>query len=295
MTFIEKVGAQGMIFDGALGTMLIREGLGGGKASEFWILEKPEIVQAIHKSYFDAGADIVTTNTFGASVIKLQKSGLAGHAERINVLAVQTARAAGSKGKFVAGDIGPLGDLLEPSGTISVESAVDAFSEQAEALSGAGADVIIVETMFDLDEALAAIKGIQSVCSLPILATLTFQRIPSGGFATMMGNRVEVGMKTLRDAGAFAVGANCSIGSDAMVDLAREIRNFVDIPVIIQPNAGIPEIKGLETVYPESVEYFLKNIRIIKSEGIEIVGGCCGTTPEYIRIIAETIFNKNPH
>ncbi len=142
--------------------------------------------------------------------------------------------------------------------------------------------MIIVETMFDLNEALAAIKGIQSVCSLPILATLTFQRIPSG-FATMMGNRVEVGMKTLRDAGAFAVGANCSIGSDAMVDLAREIRDLVDIPVIIQPNAGIPEIKGLETVYPESVEYFLKNIRIIKSEGIEIVGGCCGTTPEYIR------------
>jgi 5-methyltetrahydrofolate--homocysteine methyltransferase len=170
-----------------------------------------------------------------------------------------------------------------------VELAVDAFSEQAEALSRACADVIIVETMFDLDEALAAIKGIQSVTSLPILATLTFQRLPSGGFATMMGNRVEVGMKTLRDAGAFAVGANCSIGSDAMVDLAREIRDLVDIPVIIQPNAGIPEIKGLEAVYPESVEYFLKNICIIKSEGIEIVGGCCGTTPEYIRIIAETI------
>jgi len=289
MTFIEKVQTQGLIFDGALGTMLIQEGLGGGKASEFWILEKPEIVQAIHKAYFEAGADIVTTNTFGASAIKLRKSGLGSHAERINTLAVETARAAGSEGKFVAGDIGPLGDLLEPSGTISVEMAVDAFSEQAEALSRAGADVIIVETMFDLDEALAAIKGIQSVTSLPILATLTFQQLPSGGFATMMGNRVEVGMKTLRDAGAFAVGANCSIGSDAMVNLAREIRDLVDIPVIIQPNAGIPEIKGLETVYPESVEFFLKNIRIIKSEGIEIVGGCCGTTPEYIRTIAETI------
>ena len=288
MTFIEKVQAQGLIFDGALGTMLIQEGLGGGKASEFWVLEKPGIVQAIHKAYFEAGADIVTTNTFGASAIKLQKTGLGSHTERINMLAVQTARAAGSEGKYVAGDIGPLGDLLEPSGTITIEKAVDTFSEQAEALSRAGADVIIVETMFDLDEALAAIKGIQSVCSLPVIATLTFQRIPTG-FATMMGNRVEVGMKTLRDAGAFAVGANCSIGSDAMVDLAREIRNWVDIPVIIQPNAGIPEIKGLETVYPESVEYFLKNIRIIKSEGIEIVGGCCGTTPEYIRAIAETI------
>ena len=288
MTLIEKIQNQGLIFDGALGTMLIQQGLGGGKASEFWILEKPEIVQAIHKAYFDAGADIVTTNTFGASAIKLQKSGLGGHAERINTLAAQFARAAGSDGKFVAGDIGPLGDLLAPSGTISVEMAVEAFAAQADALSNAGADAIIVETMYDLNEALAAIKGIQSVCSLPIIATLTFQRIPSG-FATMMGDRVEVGMKSLRDAGAFAVGANCSIGSDAMVDLAREIRDFVDIPVIIQPNAGIPEIKGLETVYPESADYFLKNIRIIKSEGIEIVGGCCGTTPEYIRIIAESI------
>lgn len=285
MTFIEKVQAKGLIFDGALGTMLIREGLGGGKASEFWNLEKPEIVQAIHKAYFDAGADIVTTNTFGASAVKLLKSGLGGHTERINALGVQNARAAGSEGKYVAGDIGPLGDLLEPSGTISVDMAVEAFAEQAQALSGAGADILIVETMFDLDEALAAVKGIQSVCNLPVIATLTFQRIPSG-FATMMGNRVEVGMKSLRDAGAFAVGANCSIGSDAMVDLARQIRNFVDIPVIIQPNAGIPEIRGLETVYPESVEVFMKNIRIIKSEGIEIVGGCCGTTPEFIRTIA---------
>jgi 5-methyltetrahydrofolate--homocysteine methyltransferase len=292
MTFTEKVLTQGLFFDGALGTMLIQEGLGGGKASEFWILEKPGIVQAIHKAYFDAGAHIATTNTFGASSIKLKKSGLAARAERINTLAVQTARAAGTDGKYVAGDIGPLGDLLEPSGTISLEMAVDAFSAQAEALSRAGADAILVETMFDLNEALAAIKAIHSVCSLPILATLTFQRIPSGEFATMMGNRVEVGMKSLRDAGAFAVGANCSIGSDAMVDLAREIRDLVDIPVIIQPNAGIPEIKGLETVYPESVDFFLKNIRIIKSEGIEIVGGCCGTTPEYIRDIAETIIMR---
>jgi 5-methyltetrahydrofolate--homocysteine methyltransferase len=289
MTFIEKVQAQGLIFDGALKNMLIQESIDGGKTQEFWVLEKPEIIQSIHKAYFDAGADIVTTNTFGASTIKLQKSGLGSHAERINTLAVQIARAAGYEGKFVAGNIGPLRDLPESSGAISVDKAVDAFSEQAEALSRAGADVILVETMFDLNESLAAIKGIQSACSLPILATLTFQRTPSGEFATRMGNRVEVGMKTLRDAGAFAVGANCAIGSDAMVDLAREIRDLVDIPIIIQPDAGIPEIKGLETVYPESVEFFLKNIRIIKSEGIEIVGGCCGTTPEYIRIIAETI------
>jgi 5-methyltetrahydrofolate--homocysteine methyltransferase len=289
MTFIEKVQTQGLIFDGALGTMLTQEALGGEKTSEFWVLEKPGIVQAIHNAYFEAGADIVTSNTFGASAIKLRKSRLGSHAGRINTLAVQIARAVGSAGKFVAGDIGPLRDPVAPSGTIPSDKAVDAFSEQAEALSRAGADVILIETMFDLNEALAAIKGIQSVTSLPILATLAFHRTPSGGFATRMGNRVEVGMKTLRDAGAFAVGANCAVGCGAMVDLAREIRNLVDIPVIVQPDAGTPEIKGLGIVHPESAENFLKNIRIIKSEGIEIVGGCCGTTPEHIRIIAETL------
>ncbi len=291
MTFIDKVKNRGMIFDGAMGTMLIREGLGGGKASEFWTLEKPEIVQAIHRAYFDAGADIVTTNTFGGTTLKLKKTGLEKHADTINTLSAQLARAAATNGKFVAGDIGPLGELLEPSGTIPVEMAVETFAAQAEALASAGVDAIIIETMFDLEEALAAIKGIQSVSSLPILATLTFQRIPNG-FATMMGNRVEISMKSLRDAGAFAVGANCSIGSDAMVDLAREIRGWVDIPVIIQPNAGIPEIRGLETVYPESVDYFSRNIRIIQSEGIEIVGGCCGTDPDYIRAITQ-YFHRN--
>lgn len=288
MTIEEKIKSQGLLFDGAMGTMLIRKGLTGGRASEFWILENPDAVRSIHKDYYEAGADIVTTNTFGASVIKLKKTGLDGHAEEICKEAVQLARSAGTEGKFVAGDIGPLGELLEPNGTLPAGKAADAFAFQADALSRAGADVIIIETMFDLDEALAAVKGVQSVTSLPIIATLTFQRIPNG-FATMMGNRVEAGMKSLRDAGAFAVGANCSIGSDAMVDLAREIRAAVDIPVIIQPNAGIPEIRGLETVYPETMEYFSNNIRLIRSEGIEIVGGCCGTTPEYIHMIAESM------
>ena len=289
MDIIEKAKKDGLVFDGAMGTMLIREGLIGGKASELWILEKPEVVAKVHKSYFDAGSDVVTTNTFGGSPIKLSKVGLGDNVEEINITAVKLVKESAGEGKYVAGDIGPMGEMLKPFGTIfSFEEAVDCFAEQAEYLSKAGADLFIIESMFDINESLAAIKGAQSVSSLPIFATLTFEQNPTG-FATLMGNKVEDSMKTLIDAGAEAVGANCSIGSDTMIVLAREIRESIDSPVIIQPNAGIPETKGTEVVYPEDEEFFSDNISSIKKLGVEIVGGCCGTTPEYIRGIVSKI------
>lgn len=288
MDIIEKAKKDGLVFDGAMGTMLIREGLTGGKASELWILEKPEVVAKVHKSYFDAGSDVVISNTFGGSPIKLSKVGLGNNVEEINITAVKLVKESAGEGKYVAGDIGPMGEMLTPLGPVSFEEAADCFAEQAEYLSKAGADLFIIETMFDINESLAAIKGAQSVSSLPIFATLTFEQNPTG-FATLMGNKVEDSMKTLIDAGAEAVGANCSIGSDIMIALAREIRESIDSPVIIQPNAGIPETNGTEIVHPEDEEYFSDNISSIKKLGVEIVGGCCGTTPEYIRRIVEKI------
>ncbi len=288
MDIIEKAIKDGLLFDGAMGTMLIREGLKGGKASELWILEKPDVVRNIHKSYFEAGSNVVTTNTFGGSPIKLSKVGLGKEVEEINKIAVQLAKEAAGDNKFVAGDIGPTGEMLKPFGTISSEEAVDCFAEQAEYLYKAGADLFIIETMFDIKESLAAINGVQSVSSLPIFATLTFEQKPTG-FVTLMGNRVEDSMKRLVDAGAEAVGANCSIGSDKMVLLAGEIRDCIDSPVIIQPNAGIPEVKGLSIIYPEDEDFFSDNILSIKKIGVEIVGGCCGTTPEYIQRIVSKI------
>lgn len=288
MNLLEACKNNGLIFDGAMGSMLIRSGLTGGKASESWNIEKSEVVQSIHQAYFDAGSDVVTANTFGASALKLKKTGLHDRCAEINRVGINLARQAAGQKKWVAGDMGPSGELLYPSGTLTIEAAIDNFSEQATYLTGAGADIVIVETMYDLEEALAAVKGIQRVSSLPIFVTLTFQQT-SFGFATMMGNWLVKSMKILQDAGASAVGANCSLGSDVMIDLARQIREAVHIPVIIQPNAGIPEIRGMETVYPETPEQFAENIVKIKAEGIEIVGGCCGTTPEYIARICKRI------
>jgi methionine synthase I (cobalamin-dependent) len=288
MNILERAQTKGLILDGAMGTMLIRSGLEGGKVSEFWNLEKPEIVQAIHKSYFDAGSDVVMTNTFGGSSLKLKKTGLHKHTEEINRTAVQLAKEVAGKEKYVAGDIGPIGEMLQPSGTLSFEAAVECFMEQAEYLSKAGADLFIIETMFDLNESLAAIRAAQSVSSLPIFATLTFQEVPKG-FVTLMGNRVEDGMKSLLDTGAVVVGANCTLGSGPMVNLAKEIRGCVDSPVMILPNAGMPEIKGSETFHPEDKDFFSDNMLEIKRLGVEVIGGCCGSTPGYIQSIVEKI------
>ncbi|MBU4446881.1 homocysteine S-methyltransferase family protein [bacterium] len=284
MTILDHIHTKGLLLDGAMGTMLMRKGIKRGTIPELMNLEKPDIILDIHHAYLDAGSDMITTNTFGGSRIKLKKAGLENETENINRSAATIARQAVSQDQFVAGDIGPPGDMLQPFGLISSDEARQNFSEQAYFLADAGVDVFIVETMFDVNESLAAIRGIQSVSDLPIFATLTFENT-SNGFNTIMGNPVSDSMKILVDAGATAVGANCSIGSDNMVKLAVEIRNCVKTPVIIQPNAGIPEMKESQLHYPESPAYYARNIKAIKDIGVEIVGGCCGTTPEYISAI----------
>jgi len=202
---------------------------------------------------------------------------------------VGIARKACGKGQYVAGDLGSLGGMLQPQGTISFEDAVDCFSYQAGFLEAEGVDVFIIETFFDINVALAAIKAIKRVSSKPIFCTLTFKKMKKG-FFTIFGNNPKDSMRTLAGAGVAAVGANCSIGSDTMVALAAEIRKSVDIPIIIQPNAGMPEkIKDNRIFYPENEDFFAENIKKIKEVGVEIVGGCCGTTPAYIRRIKEVI------
>ncbi|MCF8069006.1 MAG: homocysteine S-methyltransferase family protein [Desulfobacterales bacterium] len=289
MDILEKVKKDGLLFDGGMGSMLIKAGLTGGKASEIWNLEKPDVIKDIHQAYYDAGADVATTNTFGASSVKLERMGVTEDIGALNRAAVKIARKAAGEGKYVAGDIGPLGEMLQPSGTISVEQAIDSFTEQAGYLEETGVDLFIVETIFDINEALAAIKGIQSVSQKPIFCTLTFQQMENG-FFTIMGNNPADSMKQLADAGASAVGANCSIASNTMIDLARELKACIDIPVITQPNAGMPETgEGDIVSYPENEDFFSNSIKEIKALGVEIVGGCCGTTPKYIKRVKEII------
>ncbi|SLM28261.1 Methionine synthase I, cobalamin-binding domain protein [Desulfamplus magnetovallimortis] len=327
MNILDRVKEKGLIFDGAMGSMLMQAGLKGGKASEIWNIEKPEEIQKIHSAYFDAGADVATINTFGASAFKLMRMGVIKELEqdetvkKINSAAVKIACEAaleynhnnskcvsvsssnGSGGgnisasrKYVAGDIGPLGEMLQPAGVLSFEEAVAHFERQAryivqsaeESDSFAGVDCFIAETFFDLNEVLAAIKGIRKISSLPIFATMTFQKKPSG-FFTIMGNKPVESMKKMLDAGASVVGANCSIASDTMIDLAHVIRDGIDAPMIIQPNAGAPSTIGESIVYPETPEFFCENIKKLKDIGVNVVGGCCGTTPDFIRKISQMI------
>jgi methionine synthase I (cobalamin-dependent) len=289
MEFMEKVIQEGAVWDGGFGSMLISRGLLGGDSAEKWNIDHPEVIQDIHRAYFNAGADVATANTFGASSFKLEKMGIEVSAETINTAAVNHAKAAAGPGHYVAGDMGHLGEMLSPMGSMTVERARDIYVHQAGIIEAAGVDLFIIETIFDINEAMVALAAIQAVSSRPVFCTLTFNQTKRG-FFTLMGNPVDASMRQLRDAGAAAVGANCSLGSDRMIDLAEQIRASVDIPVIIQPNAGMPQTRADgSTFYPEDETFFAGNIKKIKALGVDIVGGCCGTTPAFISKIRETI------
>jgi methionine synthase I (cobalamin-dependent) len=289
MEFMKKIKQEGVVWDGGFGSMLISRGLKGGDCAEKWNIDHPEVIQEIHRAYFDAGADVATANTFGASSFKLEKMGIEASAETLNTAAVNHAKAAAGPGHYVAGDMGHLGEMLSPMGTMTVARARDIYVHQAGIIEAAGVDLFIIETIFDLNEAMVALAAIQAVSSKPVFCTLTFNQTKKG-FFTLMGNPVEASMQQLRDAGAAAVGANCSLGSDRMIELAKQIRDSVDIPVIIQPNAGMPQTRSDGTTfYPEDETVFAGNIKKIKALGVDIVGGCCGTTPAFIRKIREFI------
>jgi methionine synthase I (cobalamin-dependent) len=289
MHILEKTRKNGLIFDGAMGSILISKGIMGEEAPELWNLKHPDIIMDIHQAYYDAGSDVASANTYGASAIKLKKMGVSQSVETINRKGVQIARKACGKGQYVAGELGSLGDMLQPMGPVSFDQAVDCFAQQAGFLEDEGVDVFLIETIFDIHIAFAAIKAVRSVSEKPIFCSLTFKKMKSGYF-TIFGNNPADSMKSLVDAGASAVGANCSIGSETMIDLADEIRKSVDVPVIIMPNAGMPmTAKDNAVFYPEDETFFAHSIKKIKGLGVEIVGGCCGTTPEYIRKINEII------
>jgi len=287
MDLITQIQQKGLLIDGAMGTLLMQAGVQSDRDFLLVAIERPELLTKFHQAYLTAGADVMTTHTFRTNDLKLKNAGLEQKLDEINRAAVRIAREVAGNNALVAGDLGPTGAMLKPYGELEPAEAAAIFAEQAEVLTDAGADLLLVETMFDLNEALTAIRGIRQVSTLPIFASLTFNAT-KGGFATIMGNRVD-SLVQLQEAGANAVGANCSIGSDQMVALAAAIRQAVGGLVIIQPNAGLPVTRNGETVYPESVTTFALNLKRIRDAGVEIIGGCCGTTPDYIRQIRRLI------
>ncbi len=279
-----------VLFDGALGTELMRRGLPQGVAPETWNIERADVVREVHASYFSAGADVVTTNSFGATPIKLAAHGREDRARELNLAAARLALAARPSGRFVAGSIGPTGKFLKPQGEYDEADFEEAFRVQAAALAEGGVDALIIETMFDLREAACALRAAKAVAAaLPVLVTMTYNKTKRG-FYTLMGQSAAECQAGLEGLGAAAVGANCTLASDGMIGLARILKAAASVPVIIQPNAGQPQVgpRG-ELVYAQSVDDFVRDVRALAAEGASIVGGCCGTTPGHIQALAAAL------
>lgn len=277
-----RAGGPAVLWDGAVGTELMARGL-IGPAPELWNLERPETLAAIHLDYLRAGSQVVQTNTFGANRIKLGLSGLAEKIEAVNQGAVKAARdavAAAGRG-LVAGDLGPTGQMIQPNGTLAKEAAEAAFAEQVKILAAAGCDLISIETMFDLEEAQAAVRASRKVCGLPVVAEMTFKKTPRG-FFTMMGVTPARAVEGLLAAGACAVGANCNLAMPEMVELVREMRKATSAPLIAQPNAGEPKLVDGKTVYAETAENFAASAPALRAAGADALGACCGSAPDFI-------------
>ena len=279
-----------VVGDGAWGTLLIAEaGLAPGAPPERVILDAPEIVGAIARRYLEAGAEILTTNTFGGTPLRLAAHGLAERCEEINRRAVELVRKAAGGRALVSGSVGPTGTLLAPLGPARPAEVEAAFERQLDALAAAGADLFCIETMTDLAEAVLAVRAARaSSAGLPVMVTMTFERTRRG-FFTVMGASIEQAVRALLDEGADILGSNCGNGSDTMVEVARGFRALTAAPIAIQPNAGLPEHRGSALVYPETPEFMAAQVEGLLAAGVQIIGGCCGTTPAHIRAIRAAV------
>ncbi|NLW56163.1 MAG: dihydropteroate synthase, partial [Firmicutes bacterium] len=276
-----------LIFDGAMGTMLQSYGMKAGNLAEGYNLERAEVIAGIHSTYLNAGADVLTTNTFSANRFKLAGTGLV-LADVIRT-AVEIARWA-AEDKLVALDIGPLGQLMEPYGTLSFEAAYEAFAEQVRVGAAAGADLILIETMSDLYEAKAAILAARENADLPIFCTMTFQE----DGRTLTGADPLTMVNTLQSLGVTALGFNCSLGPKELLPLVREALKFAQVPIMVQPNAGLPQSVGEETVFQTTPAEFAAYAKQMAAAGVRILGGCCGTTPAHIQALKSMLADEKP-
>jgi len=286
--FITKLKETTLLFDGAMGTMLMKAGQGSLKTPILLNLDEPDLVTDIHRQYYAAGADAVITNTFGGSPLKLVADGLEQQMVELNREAVKLTRQACPDGKYVAGDIGPSGKMIQPLGDVAPEEMQENFFSQAGVLIESGVDLIIIETMYSLDEALAAVQGARKAGDILLLASMTYTRTKNG-FFTVMGETVSQCAAALEEAGADMMGANCTLNSADTIDLTKELRAATDKPLLIQPNAGKPVTRKGITYYEQTPAEFAADAKKIHAAGADMIGGCCGTTPEFIKAVKEAL------
>ena len=292
-------GGRLLVADGATGTMLQSMGLVEGMIPELWNVERPDAIRALHRAYLDAGSGVILTNTFGGNRKKLDRAGgLGGRATELNRAAAELAREQAGKEAYVAGDLGPTGELLAPLGLLSEEEAIEVYAEQAEALVAAGVDLIWVETMSDLGEARAAVMGALQATDLPVFCSLSFGR----GARTMMGVTPQAAAEALWPLGLTAIGANCGEGVEVITPVLSQMRNalldelgqprIADLPrpvFIAKPNAGLPHLEDGVTVYDLGPQDLAGHVPHFIELGAQVVGACCGSSPEHIAEISTAV------
>ncbi|HOY51020.1 MAG TPA: homocysteine S-methyltransferase family protein [Prolixibacteraceae bacterium] len=271
--------------DGAWGTFLQQKGLRPGECPELWNVTHRDDVLAIARSYVEAGADLIETNSFGGSRFKLEKYGLAGQVTELNRAAAAISREAAGDRVLVLGSVGPTGKMLIME-EVTADEMYEAFREQSLALEAGGADAIIVETMTDLEEAVLAVRAARENTRLEVICTMTFDRLVTADYRTMMGISPAEMVQPLLEAGASIVGTNCGNGMAGMIPVVEEIRRtHPGVPILVHANAGIPLYREGQTVFPESPEEMASHVKALLQAGASIIGGCCGTTPAHIMAI----------
>jgi 5-methyltetrahydrofolate--homocysteine methyltransferase len=291
---LERLKSDVLILDGAMGTMLFQAGLAPGACPELWNAERPEVLQGVHRAYFEAGSDLVETNSFGGTRLKLKAFGLEERSRELNAQAARLARSVCPPGRYVAGSIGPTGhlpDTFEPLGDTPADLFYESFREQALALAEGGVDLFAIETMMIPDEAVLAIKAAKDATGLPVMCSMTFQyNSVKGVDRTMWGTSPTDAAKRLVEAGADIVGCNCGDGGPGRVPaILAEMRTATPAFLGAYPNAGIPKIEGDKTIYDLTPEAMAAAFPAILAAGARIVGACCGSTPAHIQRIADTV------
>lgn len=278
------------VFDGAMGTMLQEAGLPAGYCPELWNIENPQAITAVHKMYVTAGADIIETNTLGANRIKLEHYGLAAKAAALNTAAVRAAQAACGPQTLIAGSVGSTGKFIAPLGELDFDAACAAYREQIAALDQAGADMIIIETIIDIQEMRAALIAAREVSKKPVICQLTY----GADGRTVTGTNPQTAALTLEALGADVIGVNCSLGPAQLLPIVAEIAANCRVPVSAQPNAGMPELRDGKTIFPMGPEEMAVWAPKLAAAGATYIGGCCGTTPEHIRAIRQALTGVLP-
>ena len=279
-----------LISDGAMGTMLQGKGLTDGGAPELWNVDNPTAIEDVLEEYAAAGANLITTNTFGGTRGRLQMHGLEDRLFELNKAGAEIARKVADRhpGCYVMGDVGPSGELMEPMGTMTIDEAKALFADQIKALVAGGVDAILIETMSDLQEVEAAVKAAKEVApELPVIVTFSFDT----NMRTMMGVKPEIAVKTLAAEGVRIIGANCGRGVDEMRIIAKELTGARPdgVFIITQSNAGLPKLVGDEFIYDGTPEEMAKYAKDMKDLGVNVIGSCCGSSPAHTKAMAATI------